>query len=207
MLIGYVRVSKSDGSQTLDLQKDALIAEGVDPSRIYEDKVSGKQEKRAGLEACLKALQPGNSLIVWKLDRLGRDLKHLINIVEDLRDRDIGFKVLTGQGAKIDTTTSNGRLVFGFFAALAEYERELIVERTHAGLKAARARGRVGGRPRKIDAATLHMAVAALSKPGATVKGVAEKLKIDRTTLYLYMNGDGTLKETGQRLCVDQNKK
>src|SRR5690606_15530462 len=122
-----------DGSQNLDLQKDALLAAGVSEDRIYQDAVSGKKEARPGLQACLKALQPGNTLVVWKLDRLGRDLKHLIILIEELRQRDIGFKVLTGHGAQIDTTTANGRLVFGLFAALAEFERELIIERTRAG--------------------------------------------------------------------------
>ncbi len=132
---------------------------GVDPNRIYEDLASGCKDDRPGLNACLKALQPGNTLVVWKLDRLGRDLKHLVTTVDNLRARNIGLKVLAGAGAHIDTTTSNGRLFFGIFAALAEFERELIAERTHAGLVAARARGRLGGRPRKMDRATVMMAM------------------------------------------------
>lgn len=200
MLIGYMRVSKNDGSQTLHLQKDALLAAGVKEERIYQDQVSGKKESRPGLESCLKALQPGNTLVVWKLDRLGRDLKHLITIVDNLRKNDIGFKVLTGHGAQIDTTTANGRFVFGLFATLAEYERELIVERTRAGLKAARARGRMGGRPRKMDAATLQMAAAAMANPNAIAHKVAKKLNITTATLYAYVNGDGTLKEAGEKL-------
>ena len=119
MFIGYMRVSKSDGSQTVDLQRDALVAAGVEPARLYEDYASGRHDSRPGLQACLKALQPGNTLIVWKLDRLGRDLKHLLSLMDDLRQRQVGFKVLTGSGAHIDTTTANGRLVFGIFAALA----------------------------------------------------------------------------------------
>lgn len=141
MLVGYVRVSKSDGSQTLAPQRDVLIAAGVEPDRIYSDLASGRKDDRPGLNACLKALQPGNTLVVWKLDRLGRDLKHLVT-VDDLRTRNIGLKVLAGAGAQIDTTTANGRLFFGIFAALAEFEQELIAERTHAGLASARARGR-----------------------------------------------------------------
>jgi DNA invertase Pin-like site-specific DNA recombinase len=120
--------------------------------------------------------------------------------VDDLRKRDIGFKVLTGQGAQIDTTTSNGRLVFGMFATLAEFERELIVERTRAGLAAARARGRNGGRPRKMDKNTLKMAMAALSDPQSVAHGIAKRLGITTTTLYTYVNGDGTLKEAGTKL-------
>lgn len=144
MLIGYVRVSKSDGSQLLDLQKDALLNTGVDPKYIYQDLASGRKDDRPGLNACLKALQPGNTLIIWKLDRLGRDMKHLVNLIDELHEKKVGFKVLSG--ADIDTTTANGRLIFVIFAALAEFERELIRERTQAGLAAARARGRNGGR-------------------------------------------------------------
>ena len=147
MLIGYMRVSKADGSQVLDLQRDALIAAGVERFHLYEDQASGKKDDRPGLEACLKALREGNTLIVWKLDRLGRNLHHLVNTTYDLMERGICFRVLTGQGANIDTTTASGRLVFGIFAALAEFERELIRERTIAGLSSARARGRNGGRP------------------------------------------------------------
>jgi DNA invertase Pin-like site-specific DNA recombinase len=198
MLVGYVRVSKSDGSQTLEPQRDALLAAGVEKNRIYEDLASGRKDDRPGLNACLKALQPGNTLVVWKLDRLGRDLKHLVTTVDELRKRDVGLKVLAGAGAQIDTTTSNGRLFFGIFAALAEFERELIAERTRAGLAAARARGRKGGRPRKMDRATLTMAMSAMADPKANASEVAKRLGITTTTLYMYVNGDGSLKEAGQ---------
>src|SRR3954449_9592511 len=142
MLVGYMRVSKADGSQVNDLQRDALLAAGVDARHLYEDATSGKRDDRPGLVACLKALREGDTLVVWKLDRLGRDLRHLVNTVHDLTTRGIGLKVLTGQGAAIDTTSPSGKLVFGIFAALAEFERELIAERTRAGLASARARGR-----------------------------------------------------------------
>ena len=200
MLIGYVRVSKADGSQTLEPQRDALLAGGVDPSRIYDDLASGRHDARPGLTACLKALQPGNTLVIWKLDRLGRDLRHLVITAEDLRSRGIGLKVLTGAGAQIDTTTANGRLAFGIFAAFAEFERELITERTRAGLAAARARGRLGGRPRKMDRSTLQMAMAAMSDRKAVAAEVAKRLGITTTTLYHYINGDGTPKAPGQAL-------
>jgi DNA invertase Pin-like site-specific DNA recombinase len=200
MLIGYMRISKSDGSQTLDLQKDALVSVGIDEERLYQDIASGKKESRPGLQSCLKALQPGNTLVVWKLDRLGRDLKHLVTIVDELRRRDIGFKVLTGHGAQIDTTTANGRLVFGLFATLAEYERELIIERTHAGLRAARARGRLGGCPRKMNASTIRMASAAMENPKAIAYEVAKQLSITTATLYTYINSDGSLKDAGKKL-------
>ena len=200
MLIGYMRVSKADGSQTLDLQKDALINAGITPDRIYEDLASGRLDDRPGLNACLKALQPGNTLVIWKLDRLGRNLRHLVNVTEELKNKDIGFKVLTGQGAQIDTSTSHGRLVFGMFAALAEFERELIIERTQAGLVAARARGRLGGRPRKMDATTLQMAMSAMKDKKSVAVEVAKRLGITTTTLYTYVNGDGSPKELGFRL-------
>jgi DNA invertase Pin-like site-specific DNA recombinase len=206
MLIGYVRVSKSDGSQTLAPQRDALLAAGVDPTRIYEDLASGRRDDRPGLAACLKALQPGNTLVLWKLDRLGRDLKHLVTTVDELRRREVGLKVLAGAGAQIDTLTANGRLFFGIFAALAEFERELIAERTRAGLAAARARGRLGGRPRKVDRAALQMAMAALGDPEAKAAEVARRLGITTTTLYVYLNGDGTPKAAGKAVLEGAGK-
>src|SRR3954464_15568580 len=158
MLIGYARVSKADGSQVLDLQRDALIEAGVSRKRLYEDRASGKSDDRPNLEICLKALREGDVLVVWKLDRLGRDLRHLVNTVQDLSDRGIGFKVLAGQGAEVDTTTASGKFVFGIFGALAEFERELIRERTKAGLEAARARGRKGGRRFSLTKAQVRLA-------------------------------------------------
>lgn len=166
VLIGYARVSKADGSQVIDLQRDALAKAGVDlEHHLYTDAASGKRDDRPGLDACIKALRHGDTLVVWKLDRLGRDLRHLVNLVGDLTKRGIGLKVLAGEGASIDTTTANGRLVFAIFAGLAEFERELIVERTKAGLAAARARGRSGGRPFKMTPAKLRLAQAAMGKP------------------------------------------
>ena len=198
--IGYIRVSKSDGSQSLDLQLDALINAGVDSKRIYKDVASGRKDHRPGLENCLKALQPGNNLVIWKLDRLGRDLKHLVNMVDELNNQNIGLKVLAGNGAQIDTSTANGKLIFGIFAALAEFERSLIIERTKAGLEAARARGKKGGRPRKMDITTIKMAMLAMSDKNAVAKEVAKKLGITTTTLYMYINGDGSAKEVALKI-------
>jgi len=147
VLIGYMRVSKSDGNQSLDLQQDALLSSGVDTKNHYEDKMNGRHDKRPGLEACLRAMRKGDTLVVWKLDRLGRNLNHSVKMVEKLTKQNIGLKILTGQGAAIDTTCPEGKLIFSIFAALSEFERDLIVERTRAGLVAARARGRKGGRP------------------------------------------------------------
>ena len=198
--IGYIRVSKSDGSQSLDLQLDALINAGVDSKRIYKDLASGRKDHRPGLENCLKALQPGNNLVIWKLDRLGRDLKHLVNMVDELNNQNIGLKVLAGNGAQIDTSTANGKLIFGIFAALAEFERSLIIERTKAGLEAARARGKKGGRPRKMDITTIKMAMLAMSDKNAVAKEVAKKLGITTTTMYMYINGDGSAKEVALKI-------
>lgn len=206
MQVGYVRVSKSDGSQLLDLQKDALIQSGVQKDYIYEDLASGRFDNRPGLLACLKSLRKNDTLVVWKLDRLGRSLRHLVTVVDELHKKGVGFKVLTGEGASIDTTTANGRLVFGIFAALAEFERELISERTKAGLKAARARGRKGGRPKKMDLPTLKMAMNAMSDSKTVASGVAKRLGITTATLYAYVNGDGSLKEKGTKLLADASE-
>lgn len=199
-LIGYARVSKADGSQVHDLQRDALIKAGVDANNVYEDSASGKKDDRPGLAACLKALRPADTLVVWKLDRLGRDLRHLVNLVDDLTRRDIGLKVLAGEGASIDTSTANGRLVFGIFAALAEFERALIIERTKAGLAAARARGRNGGAPFKMTPAKLRLAQAAMGKPETKVADLCTELGITRQTLYRFVGPDGSLRNDGERL-------
>jgi DNA invertase Pin-like site-specific DNA recombinase len=200
MLIGYMRVSKADGSQATHLQRDALIAAGVESGHIYEDHASGKKEDRPGLSACLKALRADDTLLVWKLDRLGRDLRHLINTVHDLTGRGVGLKVLTGHGAAIDTTTAAGKLVFGIFAALSEFERELISERTVAGLASARARGRKGGRPFKMTAAKLRLAMAAMGQPETTVGNLCKELDITRQTLYRHVSPKGELRPDGLKL-------
>ncbi len=200
MLIGYMRISKSDGSQTTNLQFDALVAAGVDPEHIYEDAASGAKDDRPDLAACIKSLRKGDTLVVWKLDRLGRSLRHLVEITENFNARGIGLKVLTGQGANIDTTTAAGRMVFGIFAALAEFERELISERTKAGLAAARARGRKGGRRPKMTPAKLRLAQAALKDPSTQVNALCEELGITRQTLYRHLSPQGELRSDGQKV-------
>lgn len=200
MLVGYMRVSKADGSQATDLQRDALVAAGVDPAHLYEDHASGRREDRPGLAACLKALRARDTLVVWKLDRLGRDLRHLINTVHDLTGRGIGLKVMTGHGAAIDTTTAAGKLVFGIFAALAEFERELIAERTIAGLASARARGRRGGRPYTMTPAKLRLALAAMGQPETHVGALCRELGITRQTLYRHVSPQGELRPDGAKL-------
>ena len=200
MLIGYARVSKADGSQSLDLQMDALNAAGVPESQIYSDHASGKKDDRPGLEACLKSLRAGDILMVWKLDRLGRSLHHLVKTVAMLTERDVGLKVLTGQGAAIDTTTAAGRLSFGIFAALAEFESELIHDRTMAGLQAARARGRTGGRKFALTKAQVRLAQAAMANRDTSVAELCKELKIRPVTLYRYVDPNGNLREYGKRV-------
>ncbi len=201
VLIGYARVSKADGSQVIDLQRDALARAGVDlEHHLYTDAASGKRDDRPGLDACIKALRHGDTLVVWKLDRLGRDLRHLVNLVGDLTRRGIGLKVLAGEGASIDTATANGRLVFAIFAGLAEFERELIVERTKAGLAAARARGRSGGRPFKMTPAKLRLAQAAMGKPETKVAELCAELGITRQTLYRFVGPKGEIRSDGEKL-------
>src|SRR3546814_12051581 len=141
MLFGYARGSKADGSQSLDPQHDALRAAGVEPGNVDDDRASGSRDDRPGLAACLKSLRDGDVPIVWKLDRRGRTLTHLVSPVQNLSDRCIGLRVLTGKGAQIDTTTPSGRMVFGIFATLAEFEGGRIRTSTMACLAVARARG------------------------------------------------------------------
>ena len=200
MLIGYARVSKADGSQSLDLQRDALLEAGVDDHRVYTDRVSGKKDERPGLEACLKALREGDVLVIWKLDRLGRSLHHLVKTVAELSDAGVGLKVLTGQGAQIDTTTAAGRLSFGIFAALAEFESELIRERTVAGLRAARARGRKGGRKPALTKAQVRTVQAAMAHRDTSVSELCGELGISPVTLYRYVDPQGNLREHGRRV-------
>ena len=200
MRIGYAHVSKADGSQSLDLQRDALQVAGVDGGHVYHDFASGVRDDRPGLDSCVRALRTGDVLVVWKLDRLGRTLAHLlVNTVQDLSTRGVGLRVLTGQGAQIDTTTAPGRLVFGIFAALAEFERELIRERTLAGLTAARARGRKGGRTFALSKAQVRLAQAAMAHRDTSVSALCRELGITPVTLYRYVGPQGQLREQGEK--------
>ncbi|MCG3687006.1 recombinase family protein [Aliarcobacter butzleri] len=200
MLIGYARVSKSDNSQVLDLQIDALVNAGVKEENIYSDKISGSKDERPGLENCLKALREEDILVVYKLDRLGRNLKHLIQTVEDLTKRKIGFKVLSGQGVNIDTTTPAGKMIFSIFGALAEFERELIRERTIAGITSARARGRMGGRKFNLTKAQVRLAEASMKNRDTSVAELCKELKITRATLYKYISPTGELRDYAKRV-------
>ena len=206
MLIGYARVSKVDGSQNLDLQTDALINSGVDSNNIYHDEASGKNIKRPSLEACLKALRKDDTLVVWKLDRLGRSLHDLVTLVQQLSDKNTGLKVLTGKGANIDTSTPTGKMFFGFFAVLAEFERDLIIERTKAGLESARARGRKGGRKFALTKSQIRLAQAAMGKKETVVSELCKELGITRPTLYRYVAPDGSLRPQALNQLSKANK-
>ena len=183
----------------LDLQHDALLVAGVTERHLYRDAASGKKDDRPGLAACLQALREGDTLVVWKLDRLGRNLRHLVNTVHDLTNRGIGLKVLTGQGAAIDTTTPAGKLIFGILASLAEFERDLISEPTRAGLASARARGRKGGRKPKMTSAKLCLAMAAMGKPETNVGSLCAELGVTRSTLYRHVSPIGEARGTAAR--------
>jgi DNA invertase Pin-like site-specific DNA recombinase len=180
MLIGYARVSTQE--QDLALQFDALKASGCE--RIYEERASGAQRDRPELKAALGYMRDGDTLVVWKLDRLARSLKQLIDTVEDLGARGIGLRSLT---EAIDTTTSGGKLIFHIFAALAEFERAVIRERTLAGLEAARSRGRRGGRPAALSAKDVAAAKALLRDPEITVAEVARRMGVVPSTLYRHL--------------------
>ena len=195
-----MRVSKADGSQSTDLQRDGLLAAGVDSLNLYEDQASGKKDDRPELAACLKGMRDEDTLLVSKLDRLGRDLHHLVNTVHDLTDHGVGLKVLTGEGSAIDATTASGKLVFGIFAALAEFERTLISERTIAGLASARARGRKGGRPYKMTSAKVRLAMAAMGQKETKVGALREELGVTRQTLYRHVSPSGELRADGKKL-------
>lgn len=183
MRFGYTRVSTSD--QVSDHQHDALIAAGVDADRIYADVGSGARFDRPGLQSLLKALRPGDQLVVGSLDRIGRSTKNLLATVDELSRRGIEFVSLR---ENIDTSTATGKLTLTIFAAIAAFERELLVERTRAGIGAARARGRNGGRPRSLKPADVRLARTMLADRQVTVTEVAAHFQIGRTTLYRALN-------------------
>src|ERR687886_736513 len=183
MLIGYARVSTDE--QNLDLQLSALKQAGCE--QIYTDKVSGTKAVRPGLEKAFSHLRPGDTFVVWRLDRLGRSLRHLIDTVTELQDQEIGFKSVT---EAIDTTTSGGKLVFHIFGALAEFEREIIRERTKAGLEAARARGRKGGPKHKLTPKQVEILRQLYKDKSHSLEEICDSFGISRITLWRYVKGD-----------------
>ena len=180
MLIGYTRISTQE--QTLNLQLDALKKSGCE--KIFTDTASGSQAERKGLEDALAFARAGDTIVVWRLDRLGRSLKHLIETITRLAERQIGFKSLT---ENIDTTTSGGKLIFHVFGSLADFERQSIRERTQAGLLAVRARGRVGGRPRVLTTKEIAIARALYDDPTKSITDICQALRISKMTLYRYV--------------------
>ena len=180
MFIGYARVSMQD--QNLDLQKDALKKAGC--KKIFIDKITGSTSNRPGLFRTMDDLRQDDTLVVWRLDRLGRSLKHLIELVGQLEEKKIGFKSLQ---ESIDTTTSGGKLIFHIFGALAEFERNLIRERTYAGLAAARARGKQGGRPKALDSKKRELAIKLHKQKVHSVKDICNMMGISKQTLYNYL--------------------
>ena len=188
MFVGYVRVSSESDRQNSDLQRDALIAVGVDSRHLFEDRASGARTDRPGLTQALAFVRPGDVLVVWKLDRLGRSLTHLIEIVNTLKANQVAFRSLT-EG--MDTTTASGELFFHVFGALAQYERALIKERVTAGLAAARHRGRIGGRPPAISSEKLAAIVESL-RGGMSKAAVCRTFGVKRTTLIETLRRIGT---------------
>jgi DNA invertase Pin-like site-specific DNA recombinase len=183
-LVGYARVSTDD--QDLSLQMDSLIGLGVPQSDIFTDKISGAKTDRPGLGACLAKLQQGDTLVVWRLDRLGRSMHHLVELIEELRDRGIGFRSVSD--GLIDTTSPSGELIFHIFSALAQFERRLIQERTKAGLASARSRGRHGGRPQiDLDEAKVRAARRLHDDHTLNIDDICNTLRISRSTYYRYI--------------------
>jgi DNA invertase Pin-like site-specific DNA recombinase len=183
MYIGYARVSTNE--QNLDLQRDALLKAGCTEKTIFTDKITGLKQERKGLDQALSHLREGDTFVVWRLDRLGRSLKHLIETITSLQSQDIAFKSLT---ENIDTSTATGQLIFHIFGALAEFERNLIKERTVAGLEAARSRGRRGGRPKlKTSASKVVMAKKLYADKSNSIVDIQKTLGISKTTLYRYV--------------------
>ena len=180
MIIGYARVSTED--QNLDLQLDALKDVGCE--RIFEDKISGSKKVRDGLSIALHTVRKGDTLVVWKLDRLGRSLQHLISVVNELKHGGVFFRSLK---ENLDTSSSTGKLIFHIFGALAEFERDIIRDRTLAGLASARARGRKGGRPRLLDVDKIHLARTLMKEKSHSVRDICNILGVSKATLYRYL--------------------
>lgn len=213
MVVGYARVSRQD--QNLDLQEDALKKAGCE--KIFSDKVSGAKDAREGVDRALDVLRKGDTLVVWKLDRLGRSLSNLVQLINELKDRGVGFRSLE---ENIDTTSGVGKLIFHIFASLAEFERDLIRERTMAGLASARARGKMGGRPRSLDAKKVDLAKSMYRDKKNSVMDICSTLEIGKTTFYRYLNDsrydeEETEEDKEQKktlkvslwLCVENNNK
>jgi len=194
MDIGYARVSTLD--QNLDLQKDALNRAGCE--KIFVDEISGATAARPGLERALEMAREGDVLVVWRLDRLGRSLKHLVELVGELEERNVGLRSIQ---EAMDTSSPGGRLIFHVFAALAEFERSLIQERTNAGLAAARARGRKGGRPKKLDKKKRNLVVSLYSERKHSIDEICQMMGISKPTLYDYVQASSAERTVSEVSC------
>ena len=202
MLIGYMEADKADGLQALNPQREALLAAEVDPIRLYEDRASGRRDGCPGPESCLKNLHAGDTLVAWRLDRLRRDLRPLVKLTQEMTRRDVGLRVLAGEGAAIDCTSPNGGLASGVFAALAKFEQLLAAKRTRASRATERARGRRGHRHYKMTEAKLHLAQAAMGRRKTEVGRLCAELGVIRQTLYRHVDPQGQFRPDGEKLML-----
>jgi DNA invertase Pin-like site-specific DNA recombinase len=200
MKIGYARVSKSNGEQSLDLQLDALKKDGVKAKDIYCDKQSGATRDRPQFESCLKALREDDTLVLYSLDRMGRSQLDLLKILNELQDHQVALKILSGLGAGIDTNTAMGKMMYQLVAMFSEHERMTIIERTNAGLAAARARGRVGGRKPALSKSGVRRAQAAMKSRDTSVSELALELGVSSKTLYEYVSPSGEIRTLGKKV-------
>jgi DNA invertase Pin-like site-specific DNA recombinase len=199
MLAGYIRQHRAENSEVREIQRVALLGAGVPPDRLYEDRADDRREGWPGLEVCLASLNSGDVLLVWELNRLGRQLRHVVALIHGLTLRDVGVRVLSGPGVPLDTTRNKDHVCL-LLGALAAFGRQLTVEHTKAGLVSARAAGRNGGRPFKMTPAQLREAQAALRRPGSRVGALCAGLGVSRQTLYNYLDAQGRLRPAGERL-------
>lgn len=194
--VGYMRVSTADGSQKLDMQETALIEAGVSPNKIYSDMASGASDDREGLKYLLKSLNPGDTVVVWKLDRLGRNVKYLVNVIDELIKKNVSLEILTGACHGVNMTTPEGRMFFHMAATFAQFERDLIRERIVAGIAEAKRRGRKSGRKFKFSNADIDTAYH-LIKAGVPKKEIARRFNVTVQTIFNYFTPEGEIKQRG----------
>ena len=205
MNIGYIRVKREDDSEVFNEQHSALVAAGVDPERIFSDRTQSNVKERAGLKSCVMAMREHDTLVVWRLDMLGRDLRHLVKTVHKLKKQGVDLRVLTGLGREIDTATPDGELVYHVFEALSAFEHRVKSERTKAGLAAAARRGRKGGRKYALSPTKIRAAQDALQRQTPDIEAICNELGVTRPTLYRYMDSSGKLREAGKKALKSSN--
>lgn len=194
--VGYMRVSTADGSQKFDMQETALIEAGVSPDKIYSDMASGASDDREGLKYLLKSLNPGDTVVVWKLDRLGRNVKYLVNVIDELIKKNVSLEILTGACHGVNMTTPEGRMFFHMAATFAQFERDLIRERIVAGIAEAKRRGRKSGRKFKFSNADIDTAYH-LIQAGVPKKEIARRFNVTVQTIFNYFTPEGEIKQRG----------